>query len=186
MKHDAIILTSMHMSFCLCATLHQFDRVLQESQLSASQLNAIAVCAGPGLAPCLRAGVEWSKNLFTELRALPSSRIRLLGVNHMMAHMYTAHLEATLTQMENIQLQPPITSHFRFPLLSLLISGGHTELWHANSLHHTGIRILGRTADDAAGEAGDKAARIIGIQRKTENEAPGTILSYAYFFMFSM
>lgn len=127
-----------------------FHRVMQKAKLqSAEQLDGIAVTAGPGMAPCLKVGLQWASSL-ARSHSLP-----FIGVHHMQAHAFVA-------QLDHPQL--------RFPFLALLISGGHTELWLVESLSK--LTILSATVDDAVGEAFDKAARVIGIQRG-ENESPG-------------
>ncbi len=105
------------------------------------QLDAIAVTAGPGLAPALWVGVNCA-------RALADAwQMPLVPINHMEGHVFVSLFDGTALQ--------PMT----FPGLALLISGGHTELdlitdWHA-------YRTIGQTRDDAAGEAFDKVARML-------------------------
>lgn len=103
-------------------------------------LGAVAVTAGPGLPGSLLVGVNMAKAL-AWAHDLP-----LIGVNHLEAHVYAQWLESP----------PPA-----FPCLCLLVSGGHTELLLMEG--HGKYIALGRTRDDAAGEAFDKAARLLGL-----------------------
>ncbi len=107
-------------------------------------LDGIAVTMGPGLAGSLLVGVNAAK-------ALAFARnVPFLGVNHLEGHIYAAWLGG----------QSPETTA-GFPLLCLVTSGGHTDLILMEG--HGRYRLLGRTRDDAAGEAFDKAARILGL-----------------------
>lgn len=107
-------------------------------------LDAVAVTHGPGLAGALLVGVNYAKGL-TQALSLP-----LLGINHLEGHLYAAWLLGFHPEQ-----QPG------FPLLGLIASGGHTDLVLMEN--HGIFRLLGRTRDDAAGEAFDKAARIVGL-----------------------
>ena len=100
---------------------------------------AIAVTRGPGLLGCLLVGVAFAKAL-----ALAHG-IPLIGVNHLQAHLLAADLENTLA----------------YPALGVLISGGHTHLYRMDS--PVDMTVLGRTIDDAAGEACDKFAKMAGL-----------------------
>ena len=130
----------------------QFAAVLQQSGLPSSSIDIVAVAAGPGLSPCLSVGLSWSSAL---ARSLSSS---FIGVHHLLAH-------ALVTQLSHPQL--------RFPFLSVIVSGGHTEVWL--SLSPTSVLILGHTLDDAMGEAMDKAARTLRITPQA-TEALGAAL----------
>jgi N6-L-threonylcarbamoyladenine synthase len=103
-------------------------------------INAIAVTKGPGLAGSLLVGVNAAKAIAMALK-LP-----LIGVNHLEGHIYANWL------MEN---------EIRFPVICLIVSGGHSDLVLMKD--HGDYAVLGRTRDDAAGEAFDKAARILGL-----------------------
>ena len=105
-----------------------------------SDLGAIAVTHGPGLAGSLLVGVNYAKALALA-RGVP-----LVPVNHLEGHIYSAWLDA-----------PPPS----FPLLCLIVSGGHTGLFLMEG--HGRYRQLGSTRDDAAGEAFDKVARLLGL-----------------------
>ena len=119
-------------------------QALDESGLELGSLDAIAVTHGPGLAGSLLIGVGAAKGL-----ALAAD-LPLLGVNHLEGHVYAAWLEDGDPERE-----------IGFPLLCLITSGGHTDLVAMEG--HGRYELLGRTRDDAAGEAFDKAARVLGL-----------------------
>lgn len=105
-------------------------------------LEAIAVTQGPGLMGSLLVGISFAKSLSLALD------IPLIGVNHMQAHIL-AHFA------EDCEKQPV------FPFLNLTVSGGHTQLVLVHS--PTQMELVGETIDDAAGEAFDKAAKVLGL-----------------------
>ncbi|MDA8443194.1 MAG: tRNA (adenosine(37)-N6)-threonylcarbamoyltransferase complex transferase subunit TsaD [Peptococcaceae bacterium] len=113
---------------------------LQMAEVSFSDLDAIAVTYGPGLVGALLVGVAGAKAM-AAAQGLP-----LIGVNHIEGHIYA-----------NFLVHPQL----QFPLLCLLVSGGHTHLVLLQD--HGKYKILGRTRDDAAGEAFDKVARAMGL-----------------------
>lgn len=104
------------------------------------QINAIAVTQGPGLIGSLLVGFSFAKSYAFALN------IPWTGVNHLKGHINSVFLEPD---------PPP------FPFISLLASGGHTGIYIVNS--HTDIELLGQTRDDAAGEAFDKVAKMLGL-----------------------
>ena len=116
----------------------------REAHLGLDDLDAVAVTYGPGLAGSLLVGVNAAKGLALG-RGLP-----LVGVNHLEAHIYAHWL-----QVEDERLEP------EFPLLALIVSGGHTELILMEG--HGQYEYLGGTLDDAAGEAFDKVGRLLGL-----------------------
>jgi N6-L-threonylcarbamoyladenine synthase len=116
-------------------------RALATAGLRLSDVDAIAVTAGPGLAGALLVGVAAAKAY-----ALALDR-PLYGVNHLAAHVAVDELE-----------HGPLPS----PCLAMLVSGGHSSLLLVDDLA-TGVRPLGSTVDDAAGEAFDKVARLLGL-----------------------
>ena len=123
------------------------DQALEQAHLSLNDIDAIAVTRGPGLAGSLVVGLNAAKGLALG-RGLP-----LIGVNHLEGHIYSAWVYP-----QDTPLPSPAPT---FPLLALLVSGGHTELnLITNHLHY---QRLGATLDDAAGEAFDKVARLIGL-----------------------
>jgi N6-L-threonylcarbamoyladenine synthase len=119
---------------------------LIEARTGWNELNAVAVTHGPGLAGSLLVGVNAAKGIALGLN-LP-----LVGVNHLEGHLYSNWLDT-----ERLGQPPPIN----FPAVCLLVSGGHTELVLMRG--HGDYEILGRTIDDAAGEAFDKVARMLDI-----------------------
>lgn len=119
-------------------------QALTDADVALDALDGVAVTYGPGLAGALLVGVNMAK-------ALAFARdIPLLGINHLEGHIYAAWLLDA-----DPALQPG------FPLLCLVASGGHTDLLVMEG--HGLYRLLGRSRDDAAGEAFDKAARILGL-----------------------
>lgn len=104
-------------------------------------IDAIAVTAGPGLVPALRIGVELGKTLSWAWKK------PLVAANHLEGHVYSVWLD---------QEHPP-----QFPALCLLVSGGHSELILIKD--HLRYELIGMTRDDAAGEAFDKVAKMLGL-----------------------
>ncbi len=121
------------------------EQALQEAHLSLSDVDALAVTRGPGLAGSLVVGMNAAKGIAI------ASGLPLIGVNHLEGHIYSAWLYPTDARDP---LPPP-----QFPLLALLVSGGHSELILVKS--HLSYERLGGTLDDAAGEAFDKVARLL-------------------------
>ena len=122
------------------------EATLAKAHLSIGDLDAIAVTRGPGLAGSLVVGVNAAKGL-----ALGTG-LPLVGVNHLEGHLYSAWVyNAGDTPHE----EP------KFPVMALLVSGGHTELNLMTG--HLAYQRLGATQDDAAGEAFDKVARMLGL-----------------------
>lgn len=115
------------------------EEALQQANLVPTELSAVAVTEGPGLVGALLVGVNAAK-AFAFAHSLP-----LVGVHHIAGHIYANRLEQ---EME-------------FPLLSLVISGGHTELILMKE--HGDFTVIGETRDDAAGEAYDKVARTLNL-----------------------
>ncbi|HYN70623.1 MAG TPA: tRNA (adenosine(37)-N6)-threonylcarbamoyltransferase complex transferase subunit TsaD [Candidatus Eisenbacteria bacterium] len=120
------------------------DDALQESGAGWSDVDAVAVTHGPGLAGSLLVGINVAKTL-SWIHDKP-----LVGVNHLEGHVYAAWLDAGRST------EPP-----RFPLVALVVSGGHTFL--VEMTDHLTYRLLGETLDDAAGEAFDKVGRLLGL-----------------------
>ena len=119
---------------------HIIERALSEAGVTADGLGAVAVVHGPGLVGALLIGLTAAKT-FAWCHKQP-----LVPVNHVAAHVYAAHL-------------PP--GELEYPVVGLVASGGHTSLCYATA--PTEVEFLGATIDDAAGEAFDKAARILGL-----------------------
>jgi N6-L-threonylcarbamoyladenine synthase len=123
------------------AIIPVLDEALARAGCSLGNIDAVAVTTGPGLAGALLVGANAAKAI-AYARDLP-----LLAVNHLEGHIYAAWLE-----------EGPEP---RFPVLCLIVSGGHTDLVLMTG--HGRYRRLGETADDAAGEAFDKVARLLGL-----------------------
>jgi N6-L-threonylcarbamoyladenine synthase len=115
------------------------EQALDEGKMTWNEIDAIAVTEGPGLVGALLVGVNSAKALaFAKQKPL-------VGVHHIAGHIYANRLE----------------QEFEFPLLALIVSGGHTELVIMKD--HGQYEVIGETRDDAAGEAYDKVARMLGL-----------------------
>ena len=124
------------------AISHVAQEALTTANVTLDDIDAIAVTRGPGLAGSLLVGMNFAKGLALG-RDLP-----LVGVNHLEGHVYSLLLIERETLVE-------------FPVLCLIVSGGHTEI--VLIADHGDYTVLGGTIDDAAGEAFDKVARLIGL-----------------------
>ena len=116
------------------------EQALEQAGVKASELHGVAVTRGPGLIGSLLVGFMFAK-AYAYARGLP-----WVGVNHLEAHINSVFLSPR---------QP------RFPFVALLVSGGHTSLYHVSG--HTAMELMGQTRDDAAGEAFDKVAKLLGL-----------------------
>jgi N6-L-threonylcarbamoyladenine synthase len=123
------------------------EQAMREAYLGFDDLDGVAVTYGPGLAGSLLVGVNAAKGLALG-RGLP-----LLGINHLEAHVYSHWLKVEGDGMARKALE--------FPLLALIVSGGHTELILVHD--HGEYEYLGGTLDDAAGEAFDKVGRLLAL-----------------------
>ena len=119
------------------------DAALKKANIQKEQLSAIAFTQGPGLMGSLLVGSSFAKSLSIALK------IPLIAVNHMQAHVL-----AHFIKEENYEIPT-------FPFLALTISGGHTEIVKVNDFFD--MQIIGKTTDDAVGEAFDKSAKILGL-----------------------
>ena len=128
------------------------EQALRDANAEWRDLDAIAVTYGPGLAGSLLVGVNAAKGLALA-KGLP-----LLGINHLEGHIYASWLKP-LTPPANVP--PGLPEIPTFPALCLIVSGGHSELILMSG--HGEYRQLGMTRDDAAGEAFDKVARLLGL-----------------------
>ena len=115
-------------------------QALAEAKVDASQLDGVCATSGPGLIGALLVGLNFAKG-FAAARGLP-----FVGVNHLDGHLHAIFLED----------DPPA-----YPFVALLVSGGHTHLYFVRDFAE--YELLGRTVDDAAGEAFDKAAKTLGL-----------------------
>ncbi|MDH7486253.1 MAG: tRNA (adenosine(37)-N6)-threonylcarbamoyltransferase complex transferase subunit TsaD [Anaerolineae bacterium] len=128
-------------------------QALQKAGVGWEALDAVAVTYGPGLAGSLLVGVNAAKGLAW------ARRLPLVGINHLEGHVYSNWLEV---DGEDAASLPALDAAGRaFPLLLLVVSGGHTELLLMRG--HGRYERLGATLDDAAGEAFDKVARLLGL-----------------------
>ncbi len=122
------------------------DETLRDGGATLHDIGSVAVTAGPGLVGSLLVGLSYAKALAWSLG------VPLVGVNHLEGHLYAAWL---LDPGEPQRPEPA------FPLVALVASGGHTFL--VEMREHLAYRLLGETVDDAAGEAFDKAGRLLGL-----------------------
>tara|TARA_A100001037_G_scaffold306796_1_gene355643 strand:+ start:13829 stop:14860 length:1032 start_codon:yes stop_codon:yes gene_type:complete len=129
----------------LLTIIPTIEEALNQSKCDLSDLDLIAVTNGPGLAGALLVGVNSAKGL-----AMAGGNIPLIGINHLSGHIYASWLDE----------EPETMSEF--PFLCLVASGGHTDLILMKQ--HSEFELIARTRDDAAGEAFDKAARILGLK----------------------
>ena len=116
------------------------DEALRKAEVSLSDIDQVAVTYGPGLVGALLVGVSAAKSLAFSLG------VPLIGVNHLEGHIFANFLSEP-------ELEPPF--------IALVVSGGHTALVEVSDYHR--FRLLGQTRDDAAGEAFDKIARVMGL-----------------------
>ena len=120
------------------------DKALRDAAIDKRQLDAVAFTRGPGLLGSLLVGVSFAKS-FAQALGIP-----LIEVNHLQAHVLSHFIRTS------DDYQPP-----QFPFMCLLVSGGHTQIILLHS--HFDMEIIGQTIDDAAGEAIDKAAKIMDL-----------------------
>ena len=119
---------------------HIVNKAIINAKIKLSQIEAISVTQGPGLAGTLLTGISFAKGLGFGLN------IPVIPVNHLEGHIFANFLaDRTLD----------------FPFICLLVSGGHTQIWLIKGMGN--YVLLGETRDDAAGEAFDKGARILGL-----------------------
>jgi N6-L-threonylcarbamoyladenine synthase len=116
------------------------EEALSNADLSLNDINAIAVTRGPGLVGALLVGFAFAKACAYALE------IPWVGVNHLEGHINSVFLEP----------EPP-----PFPFVALLVSGGHTNIYHVTS--HVTMELMGQTRDDAVGEAFDKVSKMLGL-----------------------
>jgi N6-L-threonylcarbamoyladenine synthase len=116
------------------------SEAIDHSGIQPNQIDAVAVTQGPGLIGALLVGFSFAK-AYAYARDIPCA-----GVNHLEGHIHSVFLEADSPE---------------FPFVALLVSGGHTGIYHVTS--HTSCKLMGQTRDDAAGEAFDKVAKMLGL-----------------------
>src|SRR5690625_613546 len=115
------------------------DEALKEAKIESNAIDYVAVTNGPGLIGSLLVGIN-AATAFAYANNIP-----IIGTNHLVGHIYAANIDHEL----------------KFPLMALLVSGGHTELIYMKD--HFDFEIIGTTLDDAVGEAYDKVARTLGL-----------------------
>ncbi len=116
-------------------------------------VDLIAVTVGPGLEPALWTGINFAKEIYKEIRKLGNKEIKLIGVSHLDGHLYSNWLRQSY---ESYEAKP---RKIEFPVVALIVSGGHTTLLLMKDIIH--YKKLGETRDDAAGECFDKVARLL-------------------------
>ncbi len=121
------------------------DTALREAGVAASEIDAIAFTRGPGLVGSLLVGVSFAKGLSI------ARNIPLVEVNHLQGHILSHFIDLPDRRLP----------HPDFPFLALLVSGGHTQIVRVDSPLE--MEIIGTTIDDAAGEAFDKCAKVMGL-----------------------
>ena len=142
-----------------------FEIALKNARVSMEDINFIAVTEGPGLIPALMVGNNFAKTL-AYLYGKP-----LIGIHHIEGHIYANFINKigvsykfqvpSSKQIKNLKQISNLKSQIPFPVLCLVVSGGHTQLVLMKD--HLNYEIVGQTLDDAVGEAFDKVARILGI-----------------------
>jgi len=133
---------------------------LEQANVTLADLDAIAVTSGPGLAGALLVGITYAKALAF------ATGLPLIAVNHLEGHIHAVLLNERERESADSQVSKarPGAPSQEVPALALVVSGGHTHLYlarpTANTWHYT---LVGRTLDDAAGEAYDKVAKLLGL-----------------------
>ena len=122
------------------AVIPVIKEALERAKLTLDEIEGIAVTKGPGLVGSLLIGISVAKSI-AYVKSLP-----LIGINHLEGHLNTVFLE----EMD-----------IEFPFVGLVVSGGHTNLYHVKAMGD--YDFLGQTRDDAAGEAFDKVAKLLGL-----------------------
>lgn len=151
------------------------SKQIQNSKFKIPKIDLIAVTVGPGLEPALWTGIEFAKQIHKELK-IGNPRLKLVGVNHLEGHLYSFLLSQKTgisndefriskenKKIKNSKIDSKLENQNSklFPAIALIVSGGHTILLKMDSL--VKWKKLGETRDDAAGEAFDKVARILGL-----------------------
>ena len=134
------------------------NAAIQEAGITKDQMSGIAVTQGPGLVGSLLVGINYAKSLCFALN------IPLVAVNHIEGHIYSVPLE--IARSEEEKKLPFSDWSPLFPALCLVVSGGHTSLYRVGKIVQLEnikdrYRLIGRTRDDAAGEAFDKVAKLL-------------------------
>ena len=125
---------------------HVMSQALHDASMTIDEVDAIAVTNGPGLMPALLVGLNFARGLAA------ANNIPLIGVNHFLAHIYGAFLDCGVRELERDDI---------YPIMAAVVSGGHTSL--VNITKDGKAEVVGTTIDDAAGEAFDKAAKLLNL-----------------------
>lgn len=159
------------------------EKSLEEAGVGFDDINAIAITRGPGLVGPLLVGLSYAKALSY------AKDIPIIPLHHIKSHIYANFLDKGIEEKEGRKPE--------FPLIALVVSGGHSDIIYMES--HEELEIIGKTLDDAAGEAFDKIARALGlgypggplIDRLAQKGEPGALkfpranLQTSYDFSFS-
>ncbi|MCP3964948.1 MAG: tRNA (adenosine(37)-N6)-threonylcarbamoyltransferase complex transferase subunit TsaD [Lentisphaerae bacterium] len=122
------------------------EGALSQAGVTLKDIDAIAVTQGPGLIPALLVGLNLAKGLAV------GNDLPLIGINHFIAHIYASFLDGGKEELEKVET---------YPILALVVSGGHTALLLIDEAGQA--KLVGTTIDDAAGEALDKASKMLGL-----------------------
>jgi N6-L-threonylcarbamoyladenine synthase len=165
-KYGGIVpeIAAREQAVCIIPTI---EESLRASGQTLESIDAIAITVGPGLIGSLLVGVETAKTIAAV------KKIPLIPVNHVLAHMYANFIRSD--EHISSRVKPGDNNSIEFPAVSLVVSGGHTELFRMDSPEK--LTWLGGTLDDAAGEAFDKTARLLGFENRggpAIQEAAGT------------
>lgn len=131
-----------------------YKNAVEKSGISEKEIELITVTVGPGLEPALWAGINFAKELGERIG------VKTVAANHMLGHITSVLFNTDAIKNKNIQIERK-NEKIRFPALALLISGGHTELVYLKNWKNR--EKIGKTKDDAVGEAFDKVARMLNL-----------------------
>ena len=130
------------------------DTALKRAGVTREDISAIAFTRGPGLLGSLLVGTSFAKGLALSLN------VPIIDVNHLQGHVL-AHFVKPSEELKNAGAQPMVIKHPSFPFLCLLVSGGNSQIVLVRAYNN--MEIIGQTIDDAAGEAFDKCAKVLGL-----------------------
>jgi len=131
------------------------EKIIKKHNINPKNVNLIAVTQGPGLIPALLIGTNSAKALAYAWKK------PLVGVHHIAGHIYANFVQGSTFPLSAGASNSSRSNLIRFPILALIVSGGHTQLILMKK--HLDFKIVGETLDDAAGEAFDKVAKILGL-----------------------
>jgi N6-L-threonylcarbamoyladenine synthase len=130
-------------------------KIIAKNKIKPENIDFIAVTEGPGLIPALLIGTNAAKALAYAWKK------PLVGVHHVAGHIYSNFLQGSTFLPPTLRRGSSRSNLIKFPILALIVSGGHTELIFMKK--HMDFKIIGQTLDDAAGEAFDKVAKILNL-----------------------